>query len=200
MFKTKKSKVTAGVIAAALAVGAAGIGAVTTLNTTLTGNHLTAVAPDPTSPPTGGLVSISGAPLVKEFDGTEYNQLAESTWTLTNKGDKAAPFDGVLQQLKGSDPALADALTLQFGEQKGSDTVWHDAGTLADPVSYDEALSLDDSEALVPENDGTVTIPVRVVLADPTVLPYDGANPDKKFTLDANFVVNYTDPNTTSGK
>lgn len=197
MLKSKKSKVIATGVAAALAVGAAGIGAVTTLNTTLTGNHFEATTNDGTPPADGsGLLVIDGAPITKVFSGTTNNESVEGTWTLHNKGDQATKWDGAMQNLKVADPTLAHALTLEFGEVNGSDTKWFDAGTLDAPKSYDQALGYA-SDTNTIDGGKNLDIPVRVTLKDPTALKGDPTN--AKLELNTNFVVNYVNPDTAPG-
>lgn len=194
MFKSKKSKIIATAAAAALAVGAAGIGAVTTLNTTLAGNHFDTTAS--TTPPAdgSGLLVISGQPMVKTFSGTTNNESVTATWTLRNKGENATKWDGAMQNLKVADQALAKSLTLEFGEGDGTDTTkWYDAGTLDAPKSYDQALGYASSTNTI-DGAETLSIPVRVTLKDPTALIANGGSADQKLELNSNFVVNYVNP------
>lgn len=195
-FKNVKNKKRVAVVAGAglLVAGLVGTGAVTTLQTALTGNHFEARVLDSENgeTPEGGLLVLSGDPIVHTFDVTKYNDSVQGTWTLTNKGTMATTYDGSLDAAAGTTmpPSLAAQLKLEYGstDSSGNVTAWHEAGTMATPTSYATALGLS-STTIAP--DAPVTIPVRVTLTDPTQL--EGAANDV-LTLDATFTVSYVDP------
>jgi hypothetical protein len=186
------NKKRAGVLGAAalLVAGVAGVGAVTTLTTALTGNHFSAdVRAEDDDPVTGARVEVTGDPIVHTFDTTKYNDVAPGTWTITNHGTDGAPFDGTFAPTGEISASLAENLTVQYGDDivAGQPTTWRDAGTLANPVSYADALSLKDATLAGGESR---VVPVRVILSDPTALEGDAG---ETLTVGATFTVTYVD-------
>jgi hypothetical protein len=173
---------------AALAAGGIGIGALVTYQTAIEGNHFQATVGD--GEVEGALLQLSGDALVHEFDTAVYNDAVEGTWTLTNAGTSAVTYDGTLAPVGAMSDTLAQNLEVYYGEvgTGGATTAWRAAGTLAAPVSYADALAL--GEATI-DADEVRTIPIRVVLADPTALAGEiGDLHDVK----ANFTVEYLAP------
>ncbi len=191
MALSNTNKKRAGVLAAAalLVAGAVGTGAVTTLTTALSGNQLSADVRSDDDPISGARVVVTGDPIVHTFDTTKYNDIAPGTWTITNLGTDAAPFDGTFAPTGDIADSLAENLTVQYGDDivAGQPTTWHDAGTLAAPVSYADALSLADATLAGGESR---VVPVRVILSDPTALQ---GTAGETLTVGATFTVTYVD-------
>lgn len=196
--KKSRKKLWAVVGVGALAVGLAGGGALTTLYTSITGNDFRTAVPEeydedrPETETEGALLTIAGDPMVHEFDSSTHNDLVQASWTLTNEGKAAAPFDGTFVPVGAISPELAAALTVEYGVHGADGAIqgWVPAGTLADQVSYAEALNLGDSTIAGGEER---PIAVRVVLPDPRVLA-DDENIGAELRVVANFTVSYIDP------
>lgn len=182
--KTKKKRIVLAAVVATLAVGAVGVGAVTTYETSISGNRFSAEVPNSDANPDRSLLVIEGAALQHTFNTKINNDSVTAEWTLTNKGKIDTNFDGAFQLLQNADPSLSDALSLEFGDGKGN---WFPAGTVANPTSYVSALG--HSGAIASAQ--SIKIPVRVTLADPTKLT---GNEGDTLTVNANFVVSYLDP------
>lgn len=185
----KKKKLATAIAAGLLVAGVAGGGAVVTMNTTLADNLFQAEVPSEDTVTQGALLQVSGDPLVHTFDVTRFNDTIAGEWTLTNIGEATAPFDGTLAPVGSMSETLAENLTVQYGTVANGQTTWHNAGTLANPVSYTDALQL--SEVTLDGGGATQQIPVRVTLADPTQL--DGVA-GEELQVNATFTVNYIDP------
>lgn len=185
-------------VAALLVTGAVGTGAVTTLTTALTGNRFSADVPaldengKPLVPVTGAKIEVSGAPLVYKFDVTKYNDTVQGTWTVINRGDIAAPYNGTLVTAGDVSASLAEQLTVQYGKvsRNGALVSWEDAGTLAKPLTYAEAMG---SAQLSLAAGASQSIPVRVILPDPTKLK---GTKGETLTVNGTFKVTYTDTST----
>lgn len=169
-------------IGVVLVAGLVGTGAVTTLTSVLSGNEFDATI-SRTTPPTGALVEVSGAPLTHTFDVTKFNDSVEGTWTIENKGTVDAPYDGTLAPHGEVSASLAQNLTVEYSDG----TTWYKAGTLDAPLSYAAATGRPSPSLAV---GATQSVPVRITLDDPTLLQgEDGAN----LRVSANFTVTYTD-------
>ncbi|MFC4245365.1 hypothetical protein ACFOYW_18510 [Gryllotalpicola reticulitermitis] len=177
----------AGLVAAGVAAG----GALTSLNTVLGDNHFKAAVPTDAAGVHGSLLEVTGAPFDKEFDTTTYNDLVQGTWNVVNHGDADTVFDGTLAPNSTVDDSLAKNLKVYYGDEGTADTntQWHAAGTLANPVSYDAALGLGPEHKI--GGNKTISIPVRVLLQDPTKLDGD---PETTLHVDADFTVSYLLP------
>lgn len=184
-----KKKIGAVAVAGLLVAGIAGSGAVTTLYTSIANNHFQATIPDKDTEVTGALLTLSGDPLVHTFNTSVYGDRVQGTWTLTNSGNTAAPYNGTLAPVGTMSDSLAKALTVQYGVENTEGVIsWHDAGTLAAPLTYAQATNTEHSI-----NGGAKQeIPVRVVLQDPTALE---GEPGADLSVNATFTVSYVDPN-----
>jgi len=169
-----------------LVVGVAGVGAVTTLTTSLGGNQFSASI-DSNVDPAGALLVVTGEPIVHEFDITTFNDSVDGAWTIENMGDVGVSYDGVLTAIGDVPASLAAQLRVEYGlvDSQGEVTQWIGAGTLAESRSYNDtvgnsAASLDAAEVQL--------VPVRITLADPTQL--EGAD-GETLTVHASFDVTY---------
>ncbi len=129
-------------------------------------------------------VTLSGEPLVHTFSLTP-GESVEGAWTLTHHGQGQVRYDGSLTPVGAVSSVLADVLGVQYGQVRGGEVVWYDAGTLSAPVSLAAAfggvdLSISGGQSL--------TIPVRVVLHDAIAMA--GA-PGAVLRVDADFGVSY---------
>lgn len=178
---------------AALATALAGSGALTTLSTSIAGNEFRSTVPDPESGTEGALLELHGDPIDADFDSGTFNHQVDATWDLINHGPSATTFDGRFVPLADIDEQFAEALLVQYGttgEGGEDDTTWHDAGTVAAPLSYAEVTGVSSIEGF--ENRA---VHVRVILQDPSLIA--SADPDQigvPLTVRADFVVSYLDP------
>jgi hypothetical protein len=182
---TNRKRVGVLALAALLVAGVAGTGAVTTLNTSLSGNKFSAQLPasdEETVDPVGALVDVTGDPIVHTFDITQYNDTVEGIWSINNKGTVGVTFDGALKATSTNIPAsLAAQLNVQYADASGT---WYNAGTLAAPVSYVTAVGASSTLAAA----ASVKVPVRISLADPTALE---GTAGATLTISAAFGVDY---------
>lgn len=123
------------VAAVALVAGAAGGGALTTAQSSITGNKWETTASKPAPAPT---VSVTGTPFNAKLD--KDNTSVSEIWTITNNSTtKAATVSGVLKDLKPS--ANADNVNVDYSVDV-SDTsrpMWlteKSGGTLANPKTF----------------------------------------------------------------
>lgn len=138
----------------------------------------------------GAVLSLSGAPLVHTFDTTTPGDSVEGEWTLSNSGTGPVSYDGLLAPVGEFSLDLAQNLDVEYGivGSDGEITDWAQAGTLARPVSYTTALG-----AASPAMTGadSITIPVRVTLADPDALTSAPGDPQ---SVGATFSISYLSP------
>lgn len=132
----------------------------------------------------GGLVTVAGDPLVYDFDPGMPGDSVTGWWEVRGRSATPVPYDGVLAVQGQVSPVLARALVVHYGEvdSDGALVTWHPAGTLADPVTYADALSR------APSIDVTrpTTIPVRVSLPDPGLVT---GEPGETMLVEAAFTV-----------
>jgi hypothetical protein len=140
----------------------------------------------------GAVLSLSGAPLAHTFDTEVPGDSVQGEWTLSNSGTQPVSYDGLLAPVGEFSLDLAQNLDVEYGivGPDGEVTDWAQAGTLAQPVSYTTALG-----AASPAMTGadSITIPVRVTLADPKALTSAPGDPQ---TVGATFSINYLSPET----
>jgi hypothetical protein len=130
---------------------------------------------------------LSGAPLVHTFDLSAPGDAVAGTWQITSSRSDPVPFDGVLLTTGEVSPALARALTVEYGWTEPDGSIrWHAAGTLADPLRYGEALG---TAVTVGATRPALAVPVRVSLPDPVP-----GTPGETVVVQASFVVSYLDP------
>lgn len=190
--KKSRKKLWAAVGVGVLAVAVAGGGALTTLNTTISGNDFRALVPQSSDQPEGALLQISGAPIDHVFDSDTFNHQVRADWTLVNRGLQAASFDGRFTTLANIDAELADALVVQYGvvNADGEVTGWRDGGTVAQPRGYATATGIDS----IP-GESELPIVVRVLLEDPTLIATENEDEvGQMLRVVADFVVSYMDP------
>lgn len=188
---TKNRKKLLAVIAAgALGVGMVGVGANWDHVTSIVDNRFSATISDVAPEEIGGaLLTVAGAPIDHTFDTTQYNQYVDATWTITNRGTDAAQYAANFEASSGISANLAQNLQIRYGvtDASGQVTNWVAAGTIAEPVEYTQAVGAASAIA----GSGTLQVPVRIVLEDPTVLEGE-AGTEHRVTAD--FVVSYMNP------
>jgi len=131
-------------------------------------------------------VAVDGDPLVHTFDLDRPGDAVAGAWRVTATGSSPVPFDGALAAEHPVPAALAQALAVEYGRTDAAGRLldWHPAGTLADPVTYGNALARDPRvQAGEP-----VVVPVRVSLPDPAAV--DGV-PGEVLEVRASFVVSW---------
>lgn len=158
------------------------------------GLALVAVPSSATARTTGGepLVTVSGTPLVHTFDLAVPGDAAVGEWGVSTSAASPTPFDGSLAADEPvPDPAFAEALVVQYGTLDGTGRVvaWHDAGTLAEPVSLSQALGRPTTVAA----GEPARVPVRVRLPDPGALDLA---PGRSLAVTATFTVDYLSDDT----
>lgn len=133
-----------------------------------------------------GLVTVVGERLVYDFDPGVPGDSVTGRWEVRGRSGLPVPWDGVLAVDGQVSPVLARALAVHYGEvdADGALLTWHAAGTLADPVTYAEALS---GAPSVDAARSTV-IPVRVSLPDPGLVT---GEPGETMLVEAAFTVAY---------
>lgn len=135
-------------------------------------------------------ITVQGEPLTHTFDLAHPGDAVAGEWRVTAAGaaNSAAPvpFDGVLTSDRPVTETLARGLAVEYGrvDAVGQLVEWHAAGTLAEPVSYGDALG---AEPRVHAG-GQVVVPVRVSLPDPAAVT--GA-PGEVQVVRAAFVVSW---------
>jgi len=184
-----KKKLALMAAAGLLVAGIAGAGAVTTLTASLGGNEFSAKIDSETTPE-GALITVTGDPLVHEFDIATFNDSVEGTWSINNVGTVPAIYDGVLNATGEVPASLAEQLRVEYGipGEAAGETRWLEAGTLAAPNSFADTLRLAGAFDASLDATQTQTVLVRVTLLDPTQL--QGEDGDT-LTVHASFDVSY---------
>jgi len=182
---SKKSRILAASIAAAIAVSAAGVGAVTTLTTVIANNHVEAQKGNDDDNKTGGaLLKLTGDPINYTFDGTKVQDSVVGNWTLKDIGDKDSVFKSAFSTKDFSNKDLEGLLRLDYGTVKDGEITWHSGGTVAAPKSFEDATG---GKGTIKAGE-TIRIPVRLTLDDPTKVP---GKQGEKVSVDADFTVSY---------
>ncbi|MEV7973211.1 hypothetical protein [Cellulomonas sp. NPDC089187] len=188
--KKNHRKVWAVLGVAALSMGVVGVGALSTLYTSIDDNHFSAAVPDKEVPTKGALLRLTGDPIDHVFDSAKHNDLVIGSWTLTNHGTDTTEFDGTFELGTPVSADLAKALTVQYGivDAQGKVTRWVDAGTVAKTATFGSVTG-------ITSIDGAAAIPVevRVVLEDPALIE-DAGTVGEMLKVNADFVVSYLDP------
>lgn len=159
------------------------------------GAALVAGVPVPAASAVTGALGVTGDPLVHTFDLDRPGDAVTGEWRVSSRTSGPIAFDGVLRPDGEPGPGLAAALAVEYGSvgPDGAVTAWHDAGTLAAPRSYADALGSEPAA----RGGAPVVVPVRVSLPDPAAVT--GA-PGGRVEVTASFVVSYLAPDGPGGE
>lgn len=177
-------------VAVALGAGTVGVGANWDHITSVVGNQFSATVTDVDPGEVGGaLLTIAGEPINHDFDTTQFNDVAAARWTLTNRGTTPAQYAATFESTGTISQNLAENLDVFYGvtNAAGDVTSWTPAGTMAAPVEYTTAMGTGSEIA----GSSSISIPVRIVLEDPTLLEGDE---DTVHSVVADFTVSYMNP------
>lgn len=161
---------------------------------TLLGMTLALAAPTVATANPGGGVSVVGEPLVHSFSGSVPDETTETAeWLVSNDASTAVRWDAVLVAVGPLEAHLGEALRVEYAEvpSDGEALRWHEAGSLAAPKSYSEALATSSVTTSAGESE---LVRARVVLPDVSVLP---GEPGAQHDVSAEFQVSYLHDGTT---
>lgn len=123
----------------------------------IAGWQAAAAAETPVTAPPASL-SVVGEPLIGVFTPTSPASV-EAEWTVSAVSPSALTADGVFLLTTSDDRDFASDLHVSYATvEPGGDVQWHDAGTLAAPVSYTVAVG----RALIVEPGEDRLVRVRV--------------------------------------
>lgn len=139
-------------------------------------------------------VRVTGTPLRHTFSRSA-GEHVDAVWTVSNVGNHASEFDGMLRMdagASGGSTDLAEALTVAYAEPTTGGESWIPAGTLAHPMSVQAACAQLPAAVCVTRvtPDRPVQLRVRVTLERPELI----SRADRS-TLDATFYAQYAPVN-----